>query len=176
MYLGLSLSQSLLSLSVSLFLAFSFSLASTNTRYTIPTNRSLCQLFEPFQWHSHTTFSQPHSPTCFTHFIQSLSLSFTKSIPTFLYTAIELFSRMWWRLILGPKWEAVVFIRSPKNYTAQALQLYIHVWLLGRSSCSSPSTKVLNDTAFYYSLSLSHRHSCNTSHCSNTSKLQHNTN
>ena len=104
MYLGLSLSQSLLSLCVSLFLAFSFSLESTNTRYTIPTNRSLCQLFEPFQWHSHTTFSQPHSPTCFTHFIQSLSLSFTKSIPTFLYTAIELFSRMWWRLILGPKW------------------------------------------------------------------------
>ena len=50
---------------------------------------------------------------------------------------------MRWRLH-RPKQKAVV--QTPKNYAEHASRHYsIHIWLLGWSSCSSPSTKELHD-------------------------------
>ena len=55
---------------------------------------------------------------------------------------MELFSRRRWRLD-RPKQKAVVFVLKPKNYATRAWHNSIVVWLLGRSSCSSPSTLIL---------------------------------
>ena len=57
--------------------------------------------------------------------------------------SMELFSRRRWRLD-RPKQKAVVFVLNPKNYATRAWHNSIVVWLLGQSSCSSPSTKELH--------------------------------
>ena len=44
-----------------------------------------------------------------------------------------------------PKQKAVVFMLNLKIYATPARHNSIVVWLLGRSSCSSPSTKELHD-------------------------------
>ena len=54
-----------------------------------------------------------------------------------MHWAMELFSRRRWRLD-RPKQKAVVFVLNPKNYVTCAWHYSIVVWLLGRSSCSSP--------------------------------------
>ena len=57
---------------------------------------------------------------------------------------MELFSSRRWRLY-RPKQKAVVFILNPKNYATHAWHYSIHVWLLGQSSCLSPTSKKLHD-------------------------------
>ena len=60
-----------------------------------------------------------------------------------LYLGMELFSSWRWRLD-RPNQKAVVFKFNSKNYARHAWHDSIVVWLLGRSSCSSPSTKELH--------------------------------
>ena len=43
-----------------------------------------------------------------------------------------------------PKQKAVVFMLNPKMYAKHAWNNFIVVWLLGRSCCSSPSSKELH--------------------------------
>ena len=56
--------------------------------------------------------------------------------------AMELLSSRRWRLD-RPKQKPVVFVLNPENYATHAWHDSIDVWLLGRSTCSSPSTKEL---------------------------------
>ena len=67
---------------------------------------------------------------------------------------MEIFSRKRWSLYRPVRW-AVVFVNNQKLYAAHAWQLSIHVWLLGRPGCSSPSTKELHglpiSTAIHHS-------------------------
>ena len=56
--------------------------------------------------------------------------------------AMELFSSRRWRLD-RPKQKAVVSMLNPKIYATHAWHIFVVVWLLGRSSCSSPYTKEL---------------------------------
>ena len=56
---------------------------------------------------------------------------------------MELFSSRRWRLDRA-KQKAVVFVLNPKNYATHAWDNSIVVWLLGESSCSSPSTNELH--------------------------------
>ena len=53
---------------------------------------------------------------------------------------MELFIRRRWRLY-RPKWLAVVLWQTGKNYPENGWQCSLHVWLLGQSSCSFPSSK-----------------------------------
>ena len=55
---------------------------------------------------------------------------------------MELFSNRGGRLD-RPKQKAAVFVLNPKKYATDAWHNSTVVWLLGRSSCSSPSTKEL---------------------------------
>ena len=55
---------------------------------------------------------------------------------------VELFISRRWRLD-RPKQKAVVVMLNPKNYALHARHNEIVVWLLGQSSCSSPSTEEL---------------------------------
>ena len=59
---------------------------------------------------------------------------------------MDLFSSRRWGL-QEPKQKAVVFMLNRKNYATLACHNSIVVWLLGRSSCSSPTTKELHGWA-----------------------------
>ena len=63
---------------------------------------------------------------------------------------MELFTSKRWRLY-RPKQKAVVFMLNPKNYVTPVWQHSIVVWLLGQSSCSSPSNKELHALPFCHS-------------------------
>ena len=46
---------------------------------------------------------------------------------------------------IGPSGKLNGLCQTPKNYAAHAWHYSTHVWLLGQSSCSSPSTKDIHD-------------------------------
>ena len=48
---------------------------------------------------------------------------------------------------IGPSGKLLCFWQMEKNYPGHAWQCCIHVWLLCRSSCSSPSTKEIHGLA-----------------------------
>ena len=64
-----------------------------------------------------------------------------------LTLTMEHFSNRRWR----PYWtkcKAVVFMWNPQKLRSTCMHYSIHVWLLGRSSCSFSSTKELHALAF----------------------------
>ena len=58
----------------------------------------------------------------------------------YLLNTMDLFCRKRWRLFRS-KCLAVLLMTNRKNYAANVLHHSIHVWLMGQTSCSSPSTK-----------------------------------
>ena len=69
---------------------------------------------------------------------------------------MELFSSRRWRLY-RPKQKAVVFMFNPQKLCNASMTNSIVVWLLGQTSCSSPSTKELHgyiDLIFSFALFL----------------------
>ena len=59
--------------------------------------------------------------------------------------SMEFFSRWRWRLYRPKVVSCCVYDKPPKMYATHALHHFMHVWLLGRSICSSPCTKELHE-------------------------------
>ena len=78
---------------------------------------------------------------------RTVILPLTKQV-IIICLGMELFSSRRWRLY-QPKQKAVVFMLNPKTFNQHVNGIipYIHVWLLGRSSCS---TKELHGLGSYF--------------------------